>query len=251
MGILYNRYTPEKIVTYTVTITINNNITRTGGALVQTDLSGPMTAVTLSPKDTYRINPPSGSSGITVTASGNNYVISGTPTADVTLSFTTTQNPDILTSTQKNIANWEVSRGGTYGFIIDRNNPTQWHVDAASTLGLNNEGYYCNISSLSSDATYQFSLTYKVAPRGSYSNEGCVIGVTRSNVNHNIYQHRLGFITISGTQTEYITETVNFTNTSYSGDWARYLAITNVSYSLTTRDGAGTIYIQDMTLRQI
>lgn len=88
MGILYNRYTPEKIGVFNVTITVNSNITHTGGALVQT-VSGPMTAVTLSPAQGFTIATPTiTGNGVTATASGNNYIISGTPTSNVTVSAT-------------------------------------------------------------------------------------------------------------------------------------------------------------------
>ena len=237
---------------YTVTIIIDSHIKHTGGDLVQSNLTGAMTPVTLSPKDTYRIDQLSGSSGITVTASGNNYVISGTPTANVNLNFTTTQNADVLTSTQKNFANWTHSVPATNidGFIISRGSTESiiWELQPRQS-NVKNQGYYYQISSsqVPVNVPFMFSLTYCVDP--GVNNDGCKIGISTNNSNVSIGSSMVGSITISETQTEYITKTFKFTRTQNSD---LYLVIVNSHYSLNYGSYySGTIRIQEMTLRRV
>ena len=237
---------------YTVTIVIPNSVDYSGGSLIQS-VYGPIAAVTLSPKATYRINQPSGSSGITVTASGNDYIISGTPTANVTITCTTTQNADILTSSEKNFANWNASRpSASYGFLTTSgvsNSYIPWHVVPESYVYGKNEGYYYDLSSLPIGTSYQLSLTYKVAAQGSYSNAGCEVGISKSIVNDSIHLNMLGYITISGTQTEYITQTVNITRPSGANNC--YLVLIHQWYDSQSTKYEGNIYVSEMTLRQI
>lgn len=254
MGYVVNkrRFKPSGPSEYTVTLNVFSHITHTGGNLVQADLSGPMVPVTIIPDDTYKLNQGAGTySGITVTVSGRNLVISGTPTANVTLSFTTSQNADILTSTQKNFANWTKSRSSSYGFLFNTgvsNSYIPWRVKPVTGV-TKNQGYYYDLSSLPFDTPFQFSLTYKVETVGSYSNSGCAIGISSTNLNGNISVSMLGDINIPTTQTNYITQTVNITRSSSVSNC--YLVIINSNYNSNYTEYQGKIYIQEMTLREI
>lgn len=240
-------------VTRTVTIIIPATIEHSGGTLIQR-VTGSITSITLSPQDTYRIDQSSGTyNGISVTVNGNNRVISGTPTGNVILNFTATQNPDILTSDQKNFANWVPYTTYYAGFDITNgvsSSAIPWRVLTSS--GTHCEGYCygtsISTSTLPLNVPYQFSLTYKVDPAESgYNNTGCYIGLSATKNNGYIKSNMLGSISIAGTQTEYITSTVNITRTSGSV----WLAIVNSNWSKTTGLYAGKIYIQEMTLREI
>lgn len=255
MGYVVNkrRFKQSGPVEYTVIITINSHINHSGGNLIQT-VSGPITPITLSPEDTYRINPKSGTyPGITITADGNNYIISGTPTQNASIPFTTNQNTDILTSTQKNFANW--TRSSTYTNGFQRRNDAgsslmSWQISPVQ--GYKNEGYYYLIDNTQFpvNVPFQFSLTYKVdAKESGYNSDGCFIGISTSATSGQIRSHMLGSISISNTQTEtYLTQTFNVTRTS---DYC-YLVVSNSNY--TKNSGTpyrGKIRVSQMTLRQV
>lgn len=252
MGILYNRFIRVLNTTsYTVIISVDGNINHTGGDLVQSHLSGPMTPITLSPKDTYRINQLSGESGITVTASGNNYIISGTPTADVTISCTTTRNPDLLTDAQKNLSNWTgTAPTASYGYKQDVSDTRiNWSV-GYSTSTSKQEGYRYNSSldiNTVPNGDYIFEIRYKITDLG-YIDDGCRIGICYSNSNGYINNTFNCYIDILDTQTEYITASVPYTR---SDTYAAYLAITNTHWRYTSSSGRiqGRIYITSISLR--
>lgn len=252
MGILYNRFTRDQsISSYTVIISVDGNINHTGGALVQSNLSGSMTPITLSPKDTYRINQLSGESGITVTASGNNYIISGTPTADVTISCTTTRNPDLLTDAQKNLSNWTgTAPTASYGYKQDVSDTRiNWSV-GYSTSSSKQEGYLYNSSldkNIVSNGDYIFEISYRITDLG-YIDDGCRIGICYSKNNAYINSSFQCYIPIQDTQTEYNTVSVPYTR---SGTYAAYLAITNTHWRDSTSSGRiqGRIYITSISLR--
>lgn len=241
---------------YKVTLTVYNNITHTGGDLVQTDLSGPMVPVTIIPNDTYKLNQGAGTySGITVEVSGRNLIISGTPTANVSINFTASQNADVLTSTQKNFANWNPSLLNSFdGFSLKygvSNTSVPWGISPRQA-SYKREGYYylINNTQVPVNVPFQFSLTYKVDPKeSSYNNDGCFIGISKSANNGQIRSGMVGSISISGTQTEYITKTFNVTRTS---DQYFYLVISNSNYSKSSGNSyKGNIRVSQMTLRQV
>lgn len=252
MGILYNRFeTIPEPQGYTVTITIDSYINHTGGALVQTNLFGPMTAVTLSPQDTYRINQPSGSSGITVTASGNNFIISGTPTSDVTINCTTTRNPDLLTATQKNVANWTGTNSYTsFGYQQDVSDTRiNWRINPAT--GSRQEGYRYDTSlaiGTVPNGNYIFEIRYRITDLG-YVDDGCRIGICSSSNQGSINSTFKCFIDILDTQTSYTTVSVPYTR---SNDLA-YLAITNTKWNITSTSETlrGRIYLDSISLREV
>lgn len=252
MGILYNRFTPNlSISSYTVIISVDGNINHTGGDLVQSNLSGPMTPVTISPKVTYRINQLSGGSGITVTASGNNYIISGTPTADVTISCTTTRNPDLLTDAQKNLSNWTGSAPtASFGYKQDVSDTRiNWSV-GYSTSSSKQEGF-CYNSSLDKntvpDGDYIFEIRYRITDLG-YIDDGCRIGICYQKNNGSINATFNCYIDILDTQTSYTTVSVPYTR---SGNYSAYLAITNTHWKDSTSSSRiqGRIYITSISLR--
>lgn len=253
MGILYNRFTPDlSITSYTVIISVDGNINHTGGDLVQSNLSGPMTPVTLSPKDTYRINQLSGGSGITVTTSGNNYIISGTPTADVTISCTTTRNPDLLTDAQKNLSNWTptLSTGYTsYGYTQEVSDTRiNWRVSPANTA--RREGYIYNTNldiNTVPDGDYIFEIRYRITDLG-YKDDGCKIGICTSNRNEYINSTLKCYIDILDTQTSYINVSVPYTR---SNNENAYLVITNTYWSQisSSESRQGRIYLTSISLR--
>ena len=235
---------------YTVTITIDSYINHTGGALVQTNLSGPMTAVTLSPKDTYRINQPSGGSGITVTASGNNYVISGTPTADVTITCTTTRNPDLLTSTQKDVSNWtKTASSASYGYQHSVSSTRiNWNIPSALSSYSKNEAYYTTL--FSSDAplgNYMLEIRYRITDL-SQLDDGCRIGICFSNLKGSINNTFKCYIDILDTQTTYTTVSTKYTRSTYE---RVYLAITNQYWNANNASRQGRIYLDSISLREV
>ena len=251
MGILYNRFTRDQsISSYTVIISVDGNINHTGGALVQSNLSGPMTPITLSPKDTYRIDQPSGGSGITVTASGNNYIISGTPTADVTISCTTTRNPDLLTDAQKNLSNWTgTASTASYGYKQSVSDTRiNWSVSPSASG--KQEGYRYN-TSLDTNTVpagdYIFEIRYRITDLG-YKDDGCRIGICYQNSNAHINSTFNCYIDILDTQTTYTTVSVPYTRSS---GYSAYLAITNTYWNNTTSSGniQGRIYLASISLR--
>lgn len=257
MGYVVNkrRFKQSGPVEYTVIITINSHINHSGGNLIQT-VSGPITPITLSPEDTYRIDPKSVTyPGITITADGNNYIISGTPTANVGINFTASQNADVLTSTQKNFANWNPSLlNSSDGFSLKygvSNTSVPWGISPRQA-SYKREGYYylINNTQVPVNVPFQFSLTYKVDPKeSSYNNDGCFIGISKSANNGQIRSGMVGSISISGTQTEYITKTFNVTRTS---DQYFYLVISNSNYSKSSGNSyKGNIRVSQMTLRQV
>lgn len=249
MGILYNRFdtipaTPE----YTVTITIDSYINHTGGALVQTNLSGAMTPVTISPQDTYRINQPSGGSGITVTASGNNYVISGTPTADVTITCTTTQNPDLLTSTQKDVSNWiKTAPTSSYGYqqtVSDTR--INWEVKYNSETQMN-EAYYIELPISQVPAgNYIFEIRYRIVDL-SQLDDYCRVGISSNSRNGYVNLNLTCKIDVLDTQTTYTNVSVSYTR---SANKNAYLAITN-SYWNKSSSRKGRIYLDQIYLREV
>lgn len=251
MGILYNRYdtypAPQE---YTVTITIDSYINHTGGALVQTNLSGPMTAVTLSPQDTYRINQPSGSSGIVVTASGNNYVISGTPTADVTINCTTTRNPDLLTSTQKDLTNWtktinSASNGYQHTISGTRIN---WNIPSATSSNVKNEAYYIDLFNSSVPVgDYILEIRYRITDL-SQLDDGCRVGICSSYLNNYINSSFICYIDILDTQTAYTTVSTTYTRSTKE---LVHLAITNQYWNLINTKRQGRIYLDSISLREV
>jgi len=251
MGFVVNkrRFQQSGPPEYTVTITIDSYINHTGGALVQTNLSGPMTAVTLSPKDTYRINQPSGSSGITVTASGNNFIISGTPTADVTINCTTTQNPDLLTSTQKDVSNWTKTRNASYGYQHSVSSTRiNWNIPSASADVNKNEGYYIELPISQIPAgNYIFEIRYRITDL-SQLDTGCKIGISTSNYNGRVYFYFNCMIDILDTQTSYTNVSVPYTR---SANDSAYLAITNYYYNTTYTARQGRIYLDQIYLREV
>ena len=256
MGILYNRYyTNPAPQEYTVTITIDSYINHTGGALIQTDLSGPMTAVTLSPQDTYRINQPSGSSGITVTASGNNYVISGTPTADVTIDCTTTRNPDLLTATQKAVANWKTTASASeiYRYchtgMSSSSTRINWIVDPVQLTSAfkPNEAYYIELpASQVPVGSYIFEIRYRIVDLGELD-DGCRVGISSSRYNEGVNNNFICKIDILDTQTTYTTVSVSYTR---SANENAYLAITN-QYWKSNTSRQGRIYLDQIYLREV
>jgi hypothetical protein len=252
MGILYNRYdTSPAPQEYTVTITIDSYINHTGGALVQTNLSGPMTPVTISPQDTYRINQPSGSSGITVAASGNNFIISGTPTADVTINCTTTRNPDLLTATQKNVANWTGSNSSTsFGYQQDVSSTRiNWEVNPR-TGNVSQEGYRYNTSLAMStvpNGNYIFEIRYRITDL-SRPDDGCKVGICSNRNNGSINNTFKCSIDILDTQTTYTTVSVPYTR---SNGQDAYLAITNVNWQSNSTSRQGRIYLDSISLREV
>lgn len=247
MGILYNRYAPEKITTYSVTITVNNHISHTGGSLVQSGLSGPMTPVTLSPEDTYRIDQPSGSSGITVTASGNDFVISGTPTADVTINCTTTRNPDLLTATQKDLTNWIKTSTSSYGYQHTISGTRiNWQVIAANQLM--NEAYYIELPvSQVPEGNYIFEIRYRITDL-SQLDDYCRVGISSSNTNIWVNTHFVCKIDILDTQTSYTYVSVPYTRSTNTN---AYLAITNYYWNSQSTSRQGRIYLDQIYLREV
>lgn len=249
MGILYNRYdTHPAPQEYTVTITIDSYINHTGGALVQANLSGPMTAVTLSPKDTYRINQPSGSSGITVTASGNNFIISGTPTADVTINCTTTRNPDLLTSTQKDVSNWtKTAPSASYGYQQSVSSTRiNWEVKYNYESMLN-KGYYIELPISQVPAgNYIFEIRYRITDL-SQLDDGCRVGISSSKSNAGQSMGFQCWIDILDTQTSYTNVSVSYTR---SADQNAYLAITNINWNQSS-SRQGRIYLDQIYLREV
>ena len=255
MGFVVNkrRFQQSGPPEYTVTITIDNYINHTGGALVQTNLSGSMTAVTLSPKDTYRINQPSGSSGITVTASGNNFIISGTPTADVTINCTTTRNPDLLTATQKNVANWTGSATSTsFGYQQDVSDTRiNWQIKP-TTGNVRQEGYRYDTSlaiGTVPNGNYIFEIRYRITDLG-YVDDGCKVGICSNRNNGSINNTFKCSIDILDTQTSYTTVSVPYTR---SNSQNAYLAITNTKWTRTTSSETlrGRIYLNSISLREV
>lgn len=253
MGILYNRFdTIPEPQGYTVTITIDSYINHTGGALVQTNLSGSMTPVTISPQDTYRIDQPSGSSGITITASGTSYIISGTPTADVTISCTTTRNSDLLTATQKSVANWTGSATGTsFGYQQNVSDTRiNWRI-YPSTSSSRQEGYSYDTSLAMGtvpNGNYIFEIRYRITDLG-YVDDGCKVGICSNNRNGSINNTFKCYIDILDTQTEYATISVPYTRSN--GEYA-YLAITNTKWTRTSTSETlqGRIYLDSISLRE-
>lgn len=250
MGILYNRYdTNPAPQGYTVTITIDGNIDYSGGSLVQTNLFGPMATVTLSPKDTYRINQPSGSSGITVTASGNNYVISGTPTADVTIACTTTRNPDLLTSTQKDLTNWIKTGASVYGYQHSISSTRiNWDIPSASSSYGKNEAYYINLlNSAYSIGNYILEIRYRITDL-SQLDDGCRIGICSANSNGSVNNSFKCYIDILDTQTTYTTVSTTYTRSTSE---IVYLAITNQYWNAVSTGRQGRIYLDSISLREV
>lgn len=251
MGILYNRYdTHPAPQGYTVTITIDSYINHTGGALVQTNLSGSMTTVTLSPQDTYRINQPSGSSGITVTASGNNYVISGTPTADVTINCTTTRNPDLLTATQKDLTNWtKTATSASYGYQHSISSTRiDWNIPSAVASYAKNEAYYYDLFATSVPlGTYILEIRYRITDLG-YVDDGCKVGICSNRNNGSINNTFKCSIDILDTQTTYTTVSTTYTRSTSE---IVYLAITNQYWQLNNTKRQGRIYLDSISLREI
>lgn len=242
-------------VTRTVTIIIPATIEHLGGTLIQR-VTGSITSITLSPQDTYRIDQSSGTyNGISVTVNGNNRIISGTPTGNVILNFTTTQNPDILTSDQKNFANWVPYTTYYAGFSFNNgvsSTSIPWSITTSS--GTKCEGYCygtsISTSSLPLNTPFQLSITYKVDPaESSYNNTGCSIGISYTKDNGYIASSMIGSISISGTQTEYITVTQTITRTGF--DTHAYLAIVNSNWSKNSGSYQGKIYVSAMSLREI
>lgn len=250
MGFVVNkrRFKPSGSPEYTVTITIDSYINHTGGALVQTNLSGSMIPVTLSPKDTYRINQPSGSSGITVTASGNNYVISGTPTADVTINCTTTRNPDLLTATQKDLTNWIKTGGGSYGYQHSISSTRiNWNIASASSSWAKNEAYYRGLfASTDPLGTYILEIRYRITDL-SQLDDGCRVGICSNNSNGHVNSTFRCYIDILDTQTSYTTVSTTYTRSTSE---IVYLAITNRYWDANNTSRQGRIYLDSISLRE-
>lgn len=252
MGFVVNkrRFKQSAPSQYSVTITINSNINHTGGALIQTNLSGPMTPVTLSPKDTYRINQPSGGSGITVTASGNNFVISGTPIADVTINCTTTQNPDLLTATQKDISTWTKTwSSATHGYQQEVSDTRiNWNIPS-TTLDDMNEAYYTTLyRSTVPTGNYILEIRYRITDL-SQLDTGCKIGISGSNYHGTVNRNFISSIDILDTQTTYTNVSVPFTRGA--DGVAVYLAITNQYWNLNNTLRQGRIYLASISLRAV
>ena len=156
-----------------------------------------------------------------------------------------------MTSTQKNFANWNKSSSSSYGFLFltgVSSSYIPWRVRPVTGLA-KNQGYYYDLSALPFNTPFQFSLTYKVETVSSFSNSGCSIGISTTNLNGVISNSMLGRITIPTTQTDYITQTFNITRLSSASNC--YLVIINSHYSSEYTEYQGKIYIQEMTLRQI
>lgn len=253
MGILYNRFDPNRPLGYTVNITINEHITHTGGSLVQTGLSGPMTPVTISPEETYRIIQPSGSSGITVTADGNSYVISGTPTANVIINCDTTQNPDILSDSQKDIATWQrvtptsINKG--YLHTVSSNNSISWNIPWAMATDQKNEGYYTSITynGIKPNKTYRLNVRYYSVVPDTTARVRIVICLN-STVGYINYTSQC-WITAEGTGGAIVDYGVNFTGKS--GGYSYYLAITNSDWNVYQLAQSGYIRVYDISLREV
>ena len=250
MGILYNRFdTIPEPQGYTVTITIDSYINHTGGALVQTNLSGSMTPVTISPQDTYRIDQPSGSSGITITASGTSYIISGTPTADVTISCTTTRNPDLLTATQKDLTNWaKTASSASYGYQQSVSSTRiNWNIPSAPSSYSKNEAYYYGLFASGDPlGTYILEIRYRITDL-SQLDDGCRIGICSSYLNDNINDTFKCYIDILDTQTTYTTVSTTYTRSTRE---TVYLAITNQYWYLANTGRQGRIYLDSISLRE-
>lgn len=250
MGILYNRYTPEKIFTYSVTINIADSIDHTGGALIQTGLSGPMTPVTLSPQATYRINQPTGGSGITVTASGNDYVISGTPTADVTINCTTTRNPDLLTAEQKDLSTWSKTGGSTtYGYQHTISSTRiNWNIPSATASQTKNEAYYKGLGFSQVPAgNYIFEIRYRITDL-SQLDTGCRVGICRNYLNSHVNSSLNCRIDILDTQTTYTYVSTPYTR---AANEEAYLVITNQYWQEVQQSRQGRIYLDQIYLREV
>lgn len=249
MGILYNRYASNSVNQgYTVAIITNNAITFSGGALIQQNLSGPMTSVTLSPRETYRINQPSGGSGITVTASGNDYVISGTPTADVTITCTTTRNSDLLTATQKDVSNWVADHSAAnFGYIQSVSDTRiNWHIPSGSSQVIKNAAYTIELPITQVPAgDYIFEIRYRIADL-EQNDHGCRVGITTNNGYTYVNNNFVCVVPILDTQTTYTNVSVPYTRKS--GEYA-YLAITNANWN-SSYSFQGRIYLTSITLRE-
>lgn len=233
---------------YTVAILTDDYITHTGGALIQTNLSGPMTSVTLSPRDSYRIAQPSGGSGITVTASGNDFVISGTPTADVTINCTTTRTPDLLTATQKDVSNWiKTNLSADYGYqhtVSD--DRIDWTVSYVSGQYYN-AAYYIELPISQVPAgNYILQLRYRITDL-SQIDDYCRIGITSSIANTYVNPDFTCVVPILDTQTTYTTVSVPY---SRVGTEQAYLAITNSQWNMSTFR-KGRIYLAYISLRAV
>ena len=253
MGYVTNkrRFKGSAPTEFTVTITVTTYINHSGGSLVQTNLSGPMTPVTLSPADTYRIDQPTGGSGITVTADGNNFVISGTPTADVTIACTTTRNPDLFTSTQKDVSNWVKTRpSANYGYLHSVSSTRiNWQVNISSGSSLN-EAYYIELPISQGPAgNYIFEIRYRITDL-SQLDDGCRIGISSSNSPGFVNNRFISYISILDTQTTYTNISVPYTR---SANQTAYLAITNQKWSstLSSDQRKGRIYLDSISLREV
>lgn len=105
---------------YSVITTLGNNMTVNGGDLSQTELSGAMTNVVVSPDNGYTLAAPTiVGSGVTAVANADGtYTISGTPTSDVTVTFAdAVANVVLPTYTaylQKNPSVEDIAAGGTF-----------------------------------------------------------------------------------------------------------------------------------------
>lgn len=250
MGFVVNkrRFKPSGPPEYTVTITIDSYINHAGGALVQTNLSGSMIPVTLSPKDTYRINQPSGSSGITVTASGNNYIISGTPTADVTINCTTTRNPDLLTSTQKDVANWTTG-DAPYGYHHSISSTRiNWNIPSAASSYRKNEAYCIQLfGTYQPVGDYVLEIRYRITDL-SQLDDGCRVGICSNNSNGHVNSTFRCYIDILDTQTTYTTVSTTYTRSTSE---IVYLAITNRYWDSNNTSRQGRIYLDSISLREV
>ena len=98
--------TVTETYTYSVNVTLGANMTSSGGNVSQTGLTGAMTDVVVTPATGYALAAPTVSPadvGIIATLDSTTgaYTISGTPTADVTVTFTaaTVKAPVVTTST--------------------------------------------------------------------------------------------------------------------------------------------------------
>lgn len=250
MGILYNRFdTVPEPQGYTVTITIDSYINHTGGALVQTNLSGSMTPVTISPQDTYRIDQPSGSSGITITASGTGYIISGTPTADVTISCTTTRNPDLLTATQKDLTNWAKTASSAYDGYQQSVSSTRinWNIPSATSYDIKNAAYYIMLfGDYRPVGDYILEIRYRITDL-SQLDDGCRVGICSNISNGYVNDTFKCYIDILDTQTTYTTVSTKYTRSTRQ---IVYLAITNQYWYLANTGRRGRIYLDSISLRE-
>lgn len=252
MGYVVNkrRFKKSGSLGYTVTIIINNYITHTGGSLVQPSLSGPMIPVTLSPEATYRINQPTGGSGITVTASGTSYIISGTPTADVTINCTTTRNADLLTAEQKDLSTWSKTfDSANYGYRHTISSTRiNWEIPYALSTYNKNAAYYKSLGFSQVPAgNYIFEIRYRITDL-SQLDDGCRVGITRSNLNNSVNYNFKCFIDILDTQTTY-----TYVSTPYTRDANEqaYLVITNQYWNENQQSRQGRIYLDQIYLREV